>query len=60
MANLKTTDKKSTSQSMGMHTEYLLVELNKSFLIPQRLKTFSTLELTMLILIKEQNLMLKK
>jgi len=54
MANLKTTEKKSKAQSMGMHTEVLTGRTSKSFLILMRQKIFIILAHMMLILIKEQ------
>ena len=59
MANLKTGEKKTKAQSMGLHTEVLTGKPNKSFLTQMKLKTSITLEHTMLILIKEQRLMSK-
>ncbi len=55
MANLKTSEKKSKAQSMGMHTEVLTGRTQQKFLTLMKLKTFIILVHTMLISIKEQN-----
>ena len=57
MANIKTIEKKSKAQSMGMHTEVLTGRTQQKFLILMKLKTFITSVHMMLILIKEQILM---
>ena len=54
MANLKTSEKKTKAQSMGLHTEVLTGKLNKNSLIQTKLKIFTILEHMMSILIKEQ------
>ena len=53
MANIKTSEKKSKAQSMGMHTETLTGKLNKNFLIQMRQKISFTGGHMMSILIKE-------
>ena len=47
MANIKTTEKKTKSQSMGMHTEVLTGRTQQKFFILMKLKIFIILELTM-------------
>ena len=54
MANLKTNDKKSKAQSMGMHTEVLTGRTQQKFFNPDEAENFFILEHTMLISIKEQ------
>ena len=58
MANLKTGEKKTKAQSMGLHTEVLTGKTQQKFFNPDEAENFS-LELMMLILIKEQKLMSK-
>ena len=58
MANLKSAEKKTKAQAMGMHTEVLTGRTQQK-LILMKLKTFITLVRMMLILTKEQILMLK-
>jgi hypothetical protein len=40
MANLKSTDKKSKSQSMGMHTEVLTGRTQQKFFNPDEAENF--------------------
>lgn len=59
MANLKTGDKKTKAQSMGLHTEVLTGKTQQKFLTQMKQKTSTTLEHMMLISIRELRLMLK-
>ena len=43
MANLKTSEKKSKAQSMGLHTEVLTGKTQQKFLIQMRQRIFITL-----------------
>ena len=57
MANLKTAEKKTKAQSMGLHTEVLTGKTQQKFLIQMRQKTFFIGVHMMLISTKEQILM---
>ena len=54
MANLKTSEKKTKAQSMGLHTEVLTGKTQQKFFNPDEAENFYYFEHMTSILIKEQ------
>ena len=57
MANLKTSEKKTKAQSMGLHSEVLTGKTQQKFFNPDEAENFIILEHMMAILPKEQKSM---